>query len=365
MSTLGHNRILYTPHPRALQVMYGDVETFAHAQDSVLIGTAGSLLLRQNGHGFKYYARQYYDAAGKKREAYVAGPVGDAAAEAQAAELAAQMADTKALTATLRLLVREGYQAVDPRTAATLAVLHNHKVFRAGAVLVGSHAFGVLLNQLGVRASASATEDIDLARQRSLTFTAPPKLSLLQMLCESGNDFVEVPSFERGQPSTSYKQRGRSSFALDLLAPSANLQIGVVEVPELQAHATSLPYLRYLLTDTQTAPVLAREGCALVRVPSAERFALHKLIASQLRAHRSAKVSKDIAQAAVVLAVLAEQFPGAIAAAVPNMPKGAMRYIKAALPALQAQWAAAHPRAWEELADAIASSAPSYSHSRS
>jgi len=42
----------------------------------------------------------------------------------------------------------------DPKTYATLASLHLHGVFSAGATLNGSHAFGVLINQMGVRAAA-------------------------------------------------------------------------------------------------------------------------------------------------------------------------------------------------------------------
>ena len=42
------------------------------------------------------------------------------------------------------------------------------------------------------------------------------------------------------------------------------------------------------------------------RVPSAERFALHKLVVSQLRPARDAKAGRDLSQAAILLAVLAD-----------------------------------------------------------
>ncbi|GEM_PF-6536765 len=63
---------------------------------------------------------------------------------------------------SLRLLGREGFNITDVKTFATLAVLHNHDVFAAGAQLIGSHAYGVLLNHLGVRSSGYSTQDNDL-----------------------------------------------------------------------------------------------------------------------------------------------------------------------------------------------------------
>ena len=51
----------------------------------------------------------------------------------------------------------------------------------------------------------------------------------------------------------------------------------------------------------------------MVRVPLPERYAVHKLMVSQLRTDRGGKSEKDLFQAAVLLAVLGEKHPGAIA----------------------------------------------------
>ena len=84
----------------------------------------------------------------------------------------------------------------------------------------------------------------------------------------------------------------------------------MVPIPELKAHAQALPYLGYLLGDTHMTALIAREGVAAIRVPSAERFALHKLMVSQLRTTRDAKANRDLSQAAILLPVLAERHPG-------------------------------------------------------
>ena len=103
-------------------------------------GTAGSVAIRTNQQGFEFYAHRHYDGDGKQRESYISGPVGDEAADAKALDLKARITEVKAQVADVRLLGREGFQLVDTKTYATLASLHLHGVFQAGAMLIGSHA---------------------------------------------------------------------------------------------------------------------------------------------------------------------------------------------------------------------------------
>lgn len=339
---------LYTPHSRALTVLYADVERWAQSQGEAFVGTAGSVVERSNASGFRFYSHQYYDGDGKKRERYVAGPVGAREADARALEMRERIHETKEMVPSLRLLGREGFNVVDARTFATLATLRNRSLFAAGGVLVGSHAYGVLLNRLGVRAAAYATEDIDIARNKALAFAEPPAQGFLDMLCGSGIEFVEVPSLDRKKPPTSFKQRGRA-LHVDLLVPSRDERYPTVAVPELRAHAVGLPYLGYLLEESQRAVVMAREGCCEVRVPLPERFAIHKLVVSRLRTGRDAKSGKDVEQASVLCAALAESHSGAIDAAARALPARARKHLAAAIDAARAALAS-HPRAMEELA---------------
>ncbi|MCK7494444.1 MAG: nucleotidyltransferase domain-containing protein [Comamonadaceae bacterium] len=216
-------------------------------------------------------------------------------------------------------------------------------------MLIGLHAYGVLLNRLGIRATPYATEDIDIARREALAFKKLPERGFLEMLQDSGIPFVEVPEPDRKKPSTSFKQRGRSRFHVDLLVPSANDNFPVVAVPELKAHATGLPYLDYLLSESQTAMLMAREGCCSVRVPLPERFAVHKLLVSRLRTGREAKSGKDVFQACVLCAALAESHPGAVESAVAKIPQRARKYLKPALETARRFLDPSHARAWEEL----------------
>lgn len=304
----------------SLSALFGSIDGHVKAGAPVFAGSAGTIAKRTNQHGVEYYARRYYDGAGKQQEIYL-GRVGES--EDKIAALQAQIAEVKAIVPELRLLVREGFQSADAKTYATLASLHSHGLFAAGATLIGSHAFGVLLNQMGIRAAAYATEDVDVARREVLAFERVPDKSFLEMLRDSGINFVEVPQLDRKQ---------------------------------LKTHATALPYLAYVLGQTQITTLISREGCCPVRVPLPERFAIHKLVVSQLRTNREAKTDKDVFQASVLLAALGEKFPGAVETAVTDLPASARKYLAKALPfALKAL--RGYPRATDELQAAIAQAA--------
>ena len=142
---------LFSRHPLLLQTAFSELKRQAMEQPFVLVGTPGSVSVRAvNGRPYLY--RQFYDAEGRKAAQYI-GASDDGAAARRAEAIREQIALTKALVKDGRLLAERGYVRTDARTAAIVAVLANRGLFRAGAVLVGSHAYGALLNDLGVRAA--------------------------------------------------------------------------------------------------------------------------------------------------------------------------------------------------------------------
>jgi hypothetical protein len=91
----------------------------------------------------------------------------------------------------------------------------------------------------------------------------------------------------------------------------------------------------------------------MVRVPAPERFAVHKLLVSQLRKQRGEKSMKDVSQASVLFAILAERHPGALEQAASSVPGSARRHLKAAAGVARAQLES-HPRAIEALDSILA-----------
>ncbi len=341
-------RALFSRHPIALQTAFSELKRQASEQSSVLIGTPGSVSVRAV-HGKRFYYRQFYDARGRKAAEYV-GAVGEPAAEALAESLRSRIDVASGLLEQARLLVRHGYVRVDTRSGAILAALANRGLFRGGATLIGSHAYGTLLNELGVRAASFGTEDVDVAVDRELELAQP--LDFVSALSESTLELMPVPGFGPGAPSTSYKPPGRDSLRVDLLTPTRGREVSVRELPMLKAHAAALPYLGYLLLQTLDAVVLSRASAVNVRVPRPEALAWHKMLAAERRTSTSEKRSKDLLQAAVLVAVLAEDAPDALESALRALPRSARGAVKrSAKQVLRTLESHDHERAAELLRD--------------
>jgi len=337
---------LTAPHERALTLLFSELADAAARQSEAFLGSPGSLAERTNETGTRYWVHRYSDAAGRRQEAYM-GKSGDPAVMARVADLRERITVANSTIAGIRLLARAGFATVDRKAYSTLASLHNHGLFEAGALLIGSHAYGALINALGVRAAAYSTEDVDIARRAQLAVSGIPPF--IDMLRETGLEFFPVPALHRRAPSTSYAERGGSRLRVDLLVPSPDEGYPTVAVPELAAHAKGVPYLAYLLGASQEIPALSPHGAVLVRGPAPERLAVHKLVVSQLRNTASAKPEKDLRQAATLIEALADRFPNAVADAVGALPKSSVRYAVRALKALARHLPASAESAWEEL----------------
>jgi hypothetical protein len=342
---------LYQRHEQAFCSQSANVEQGAAAQPGVLVGAPGTIVEHDRGNAVYYY-RQFMDAEGKRQQLSLGGPKGDPEADERIAQIVAQIEQAKDLISRIRELAKLGFQIADNKTFATMAVLYNHGLFQAGAVLVGSHAYAVLLNSLGIKAIAYETEDIDIARARQLALQNLPSGGLLEILKETGIDFVPVPPFNRGDPSTSFKQAGKTRFHVDLLVPSKDNTFPTVAVPELGAHASGMPYLAYLLGQSHMGTVISRHGAVPVRVPDPARFAIHKILVSRLRTNMLVKSQKDIQQACVLLAMLGEHRSGDIEVACADLPKSARALVRRALPDVR-RTLASHEGALAELEESL------------
>ena len=229
----------------------------------------------------------------------------------QQAAIAPDLERVRRLAAQLRA---GGANVADASSARVVRALAESGLFDAGAVLVGTHAFAVLGNVLGVRwvSGALRTQDVDVAGARDADIdVAVPDVeadvpSVLEGL-EMG--FLPVPPLDPKHPSTSFKIRGQA-LRVDLLCPKRGATDDPVFIRRFGAAAQPLAYLDYLLAEPERA-LFINGGAALVNVPAPARFAFHKLLVATLRpAAFQAKAEKDIVQAAQVLEVLVEARPG-------------------------------------------------------
>jgi len=243
-----------------------------------------------------------------------------------------------------------GMQVADKDAALVLVELHNRGLFAAGWVLVGTLAYMAWLNEFGVRAVSSRTQDIDLARRHALKLATP--VSFMQVVQATKLNFSAIPGgLSAGAPSSSVKRPGREGLRVDILTSGAELG-RVVYLPELDWHAQSVPYFDYLLTSPRQAAMLAGGHCVSVNAPAPERLAWHKLCSSTRRANDTAKDEKDLMQAATLLAVLVERDNLGLSTTIKAVPEAVLDAARQRLPALHSQLEP-HPQALDKVERAL------------
>lgn len=230
------------------------------------------------------------------------------------ADLAEEQQSIQRLCALLRA---GGAMMTDNPSSRVIRALGDAGVFALGGVLVGTHAFLILGNVLGVQWTGATlrTQDLDLAAAPSMSVAVPMLRADMPAVLESLEmGFLPVPGLDRGSPSTSFKVRGQG-LRVDLLTPARRIAGGPVAIPRLSAAAQPLKFLDYVLEHPITAAVI-NGGATRVNVPEPARFAIHKLIISGERAATThAKRDKDLSQAAQLLELLAQERPGDVALA--------------------------------------------------
>jgi hypothetical protein len=337
---------LFRRHDPAAQARYQDLKQLARSQGRILAGAPGTLKQRTQS-GNRYWVREYIRVDGKKTDEYL-GAV--ASVDKRDVErIKAEMELAKALasgSANLRLF---GYQRVDRKPAAVLAVLFNRGLIAAGLTLVGSHAYGALLNELGIVAAGYKTQDIDVARNRPLRMALPEGESFGSLLNESGLNFVPVPGMPSDRPSASFKLPGADLLAVDLLVPG-NTTGNLVPVAELGTHAQTVRLLDYLIEEAIDSVVLSPNQVIPVRIPAPERFVIHKLFSSQSRRADRDKIRKDLDQAAVLAAAIEEETPERLSDAFRRVPREARTAVKRGAAAASRLLASTHPDAARTLA---------------
>jgi hypothetical protein len=305
--------------PLEVQTIYAELlEQMAVYEASRAIGhTAGSFVTKKL-KGQDYYYFQHVGPGGAKSQTYLGRR--DAALDDLASRFAEgrvnAAADQRSIERLAALLRAGGAMVTDAPSARVLRALADAGVFNAGGVLVGTHAYVVLGNILGVRWDSSLrTQDVDIAADPKLDIVVPGMNADLPSALESLEmGFLPVPGLDPKSPTTSFKVRGQS-LRVDLLTPAVRAQSRPVGLSRFAAAAQPLRFLDYLI-DSSVRAVVVDGGVVAVNVPDPARFALHKLIvAGERPAAMQSKREKDLSQAAEMLEVLSADRPGDIALA--------------------------------------------------
>lgn len=217
----------------------------------------------------------------------------------------------------MRVLRAEGYLFADVGSGQIVSAMAKAGVFRLGGTIVGTQAFRCYEGELGVRIAfdqSAMTDDIDIASFERLSVALadtvePPLAEVFSEL-----QFDPLPAIDKGK-TWRWRQTDRQTL-VEFLTPSFEENEMVRDLPALGVNAQSLHFLNYLIADPIRIPFLYRSG-VLVQVPRPERYAIHKLIVADRRqgGPDALKATKDRAQAAFLIEVLAEIRPEDLAEA--------------------------------------------------
>ena|SRR6185312_12204084 len=318
---------MIAPLPAATQTLYAELQERLLAELARRsVGKAPGTFTTKRLSGGEYVYFQYSEPGGKQRQLYLgrSGPELARMIERFKREKVDAEKERGELERLSAQVLAGGGWAMGARPGRVLKAFADAGVFETGAVLVGTHAFGVIGNLLGVRWTGAhlRTEDVDVA---AVSLAATPErgsadaekaLERLEM------GFLPVPGLDPRHPSTSFKVRGEA-LRVDFLTPGKGG--APVRVPSLGTSAHPLPFMDYLIENPEKASVLDAGGF-LTLVPAPARFALHKIIvAGERPAFQETKAAKDLAQAAQILEQLAEARPGDLRLAAQALAKKGWR----------------------------------------
>ncbi len=292
---------LYEDLPLGAQTAYAEVLDQAQAVDlESLSGLTGAFHRRRiKGHEYLYFG--YRDPIdGAQRRIYV-GP-----ADERVNALVARFNEVKApkqLAPQAQAALALGGTGMLAKHYRIVRQLAAYGFFKAGGVLIGTHAFVAMANMLGVRwVGADKTLDVDFAhagRNVSLALPSDVKLSVHDALTSLEMGLLPIQEFS-GKIGGQYRNPRDPELRLDFLT-SLTRDGAPVVIDSLGLTLEPLRFMEFSLEGTTQAAMLSRDGACLVNIPSPSRYAIHKLIVHGERDLASrAKAVKDIEQAAAL-----------------------------------------------------------------
>jgi len=307
----------YTPLTLGAQTAYAELLDQAQALELQRhLGRLKGSFHRKKVKGRDYWYFAWRDLDGRVRFAYV-GPDGERVTrlmERFRSERAAGSLEERA-----RAAMALGCAAVPPRHYRIVKRLSDYGFFRAGGLLVGTHAFVALGNLLGVRwDEGSRTLDVDFAhagRNVSLALPADLQVDVHEAIRSLEMGLLPIAQFG-GEVGAQYRNPRDPELRLDFLTPAGRGRERPVRVPNLNVALEPLKFMEYLLEEPTQAALLSREGATVVNLPAPARYAAHKLIVYAERPLRErTKALKDLHQAACLAAWFLAERPAEFAAA--------------------------------------------------
>jgi hypothetical protein len=252
--------------------------------------------------GHKYWYYQYTEPSGNLRQIFV-GP--DNEAVRSLLEAKEKPAATEGLIPLAASAIALGCTEVLPKHLKVIRRLSEYGFFRAGGVLIGTHAFLAYGNMLGVHwGDSSLTQDIDFAHAgKNIALALPSNIEVETHEAIESLQMGLLPiSTLQGKSGATYLAPRDPGFRLDFLTTLHRGGEEKYEHPQLNVTLQPLKFMEFSLVQVQQAVVFNTSGAIVVNIPHPARYTLHKLIVYGEREGAFAvKATKDLVQAASLL----------------------------------------------------------------
>ncbi len=254
--------------------------------------------------GREYWYFGYRDIDGTGRMVYI-GPNTDRV-QSLVARFAAQPGT---LIPQANAAMALGCAATLPKHFKLIKRLADYGLFRAGGILIGTHAFLAYGNMLGVRWSdGGRTLDVDFAHAgKNISLALPTDVHMDVHSALESLEMGLLPITQLGgKKGAQYRNPQDPELRVDFVT-STHRDDTPVRVANLNIALEPLKFMEFSLEGTLQGCVLSRDGACTVNLPAPERFAVHKLIVYGERpvALRT-KATKDLLQAAALISYFME-----------------------------------------------------------
>jgi hypothetical protein len=260
--------------------------------------------------GLNYWYFSYRDIDGVLRQLYV-GPASEAVDAVVARAKAGAQAGAQRTEPLVKAAVALGCAHGVPKHVRAVRRLLEYGFFRAGGVLVGTHAFIAMGNMLGVKwTRGESTTDVDFAhagKNMSLALPAKVKIDVHEALSSFEAGFIPLVQLggtgQGGKTGASYKLSGDAEFQIDFLTSQHRGGDAPVKIANLNIALQPLRFMEFSLEQVEQAVLMDRNGVSVVvNIPSPARYAVHKLlVVGERSAAFQTKANKDVQQAAALI----------------------------------------------------------------
>ncbi len=271
--------------------------------------------LTRGDRAYWYHTSYDPDRPSKQRSRY-AGAVGDPAVDALVAAHSHLHADHKARKELASSMRQSGLPAPDGLVGELALKFQKAGLFQAGAVLVGFVAYQCYGGLLGARLDGARhrTPNIALGQDRrmalAIAWGGQPPIDFEAILRQVDPSFrADFNSMRSNAGLTRYQND--TQYSVDLLTAHARPdQDGgsPIKTPHLEGGALQpLDSMAFLIKEPVRSVLLHGAGAAIV-APHPARYAIHKILVSQIRSHSreaTTKTAKDLTQASELLRALA------------------------------------------------------------